>query len=177
MKEEELSDYVQEHIYDIINGDIEIWAIRPTYDYEDGAPSFYFIRMFWFTPSQKYDLAIWYIINFYVTVVGFTIELLLILAMISNMMKKNSEFRNYYYLQTFIIILFDMIRFFIPADYKFSPSFFFTRKVANTLRGIHVFYGFLMCIFVPISQMALTMNRLTALIFPIIHKKVTLKYF
>ncbi|KAE9546731.1 hypothetical protein FO519_010057, partial [Halicephalobus sp. NKZ332] len=130
------------------------------------------IWMTWFTPALDNEYSTWYIANFYVTVVGFIFEFLLLLAMFSDMLKKNSGLRSYYYSLISIIGLFDMIRFFIPADYGFGPSFFFSKGFANTLRHVHMVYGFFMSSFVPICQLTLTMNRLTAVMIPLRHKKI-----
>ncbi|KAE9547890.1 hypothetical protein FO519_008900 [Halicephalobus sp. NKZ332] len=172
-----LEDY--EYIYSahFYNGtdpkiDFRIWWIYPVADYEAGNPNFRIYRMSWFTPVLDLDYAIWYIANFYVTVVGFIFEFLLLLAMFSSILKKNSGLRSYYYTLTFIIGLFDMTRFFVPADYGYSPSFFFSRGFANNLRHFHMIYGFFMSSFVPICQLTLTMNRLTAVIMPIKHNNI-----
>ncbi|KAE9547431.1 hypothetical protein FO519_009358 [Halicephalobus sp. NKZ332] len=149
-----------------------IWESYPLYEYEDSHPQFMIVRMFWFTPLLVFNFALWYDINFYITVVGFFFEFLLFLAMFSNMLKKNSEIRSYYYILTSIIGVFDMVRFFLPADYRFVPSFFLRRKFADILRCIYVVYGFFMSIFVPVCQLALTINRLTAVVVPLKHKKI-----
>lgn len=178
MNEEQLADYIYKYAgaYLTTGADpgLDIWWQNPYYDTEASHPGFTFIRMFWFIPSMKYDFALWYTINFYATVVGFIFELILILAIARNILKKNSEFRNFYYLLTFVIILVDMIRFFMPADYSFSPSYFFTTKVSSTIRNIYIIYGFFMSIFVPTCQLALTMNKMTAVMIPLKHKTVNI---
>ncbi|KAE9549170.1 hypothetical protein FO519_007618 [Halicephalobus sp. NKZ332] len=145
---------------------------NPFFDFERSHPQFMIVKMPWFTPLPGFEFAVWYIINFYITVVGFVFEFLLFLAMFSNMLKKNSELRSYYYLLISIIGVFDMTRFFIPADYRFIPSLLFTKPVANTLRYTYIVYGFFMCIFVPLCQWTLTINRLTAVMLPLKHKKI-----
>lgn len=144
-------------------------------DYDN--PQFVTVRMRWFTPALTFDFALWYIINFYVTVIGFVFECFLLVPMLSSMFKQSSGVRNYYYILTCIIMMFDMIRFFIPADYRFSPSFFFTKKVADTLRYIYIVYGFFMSSFVPLSQSALTMNKLTMLMAPEKYQNVRFRCF
>ena len=181
MKEEELQQLLDTYNSEIsLNSelpDLDIWWANPYYDTEAGYPGFTFYRMFWFTPPLKYEFARWYIINFYFTVVEFILEIFLFLAIFRNMLKKNSEFRNFYYLLTFIIMLVDMFRFFLPADYSFAPSYFLPTPVANTLRNIYINYGFFMTIFIPTCQLALTLNRMTAVVFPLKHKKVNTQFF
>ena len=142
------------------------------YEIEYSNPRLTVIGTISLIPSLRFEFALWYTINFYITVVGFTFEFLLLLALFSKILKNNSEIRRYYFLMNMIIILFDMTRFFVVADYRFVPSHFFTKSFAYALRSAHIIYGFFMCIFIPICQLALTMNRLTAVMIPLRHKKV-----
>lgn len=142
------------------------------YDYESDAPDFMMITMPGLIPPLNYPLAYWYTINFYCTAVGSVFEFLFLLAMFWSMLKKNSQLRDYYFVQTSIIILFDMIKILIPADYTFSSSLFFGKELSNALRCVYIIYGFFICIFAPVCQITLTVNRLTAVVIPRRHEKV-----
>ena len=146
------------------------------YDYENSQPYLVIFRSSGLIPSLRCPFAHWYTVNFYSTGIGSVFEFLLLLAILFSMTKKNSQLRSYYYLQTSIIIFVDMIRFFIIADYRFSPSYFFSRGFANIIRNIHIVYGFFMSLFVPFCQLFLTVNRLTALMIPLKHAKVNYKF-
>ena len=145
----------------------------PTYYYEESLFLFQIVNMSPFDSKMSCSFGLWYNANFYITIIGFTFEFLLILPLFLDIMKKHSTFRNFYYSLTCIIGICDMIRFFLIGDYGFSPSELLNKTSAHILRHIHIVYSFFMTIFVPICQLTLTLNRLTAVIIPLKHKKVS----
>ena len=144
---------------------------KSDYDYTEVNSGLMILKMSGFIPSSKHEFALWYTINFYLTVVGFIVELFLLLPIFVNMMKEKSELDSFYLLFC-ISKIFDMMRFFLPADHGFSPSRLFSKESADVLRSIYLVYVVFIVMFTPGCQLILTINKFTSLVFPSKYKKV-----